>query len=135
MRGKFFPFTFQMKNHDASLHNCLVDTGVTNDIMTLAVMEALGMSCTKYYEIGENIYAIDSRKVKDYGEIKDFYDSIMTAPHIITIFNIIVVELPPAYGFVLGRDWTSMIGGYIMNDGSCMMFLGKEGAMIKFPHD
>ena len=103
--------------------------------MPLAVMEALGMSCTKYYETGESIYAIDSRKVPAYGEIKEFYAWITTAPHIITVFNIIVVDLPPAYGFVFGRDWTSMIGGYIMNDRSCMMLPGKEGAMIKLPRE
>jgi hypothetical protein len=28
-----------------------------------------------------------------------------------------------------------MIGGYIMNDGSCMMLPGKEGAMIKVPRE
>jgi hypothetical protein len=54
-------------------------------------------------------------------------------PHIITIFNIIVVDLPPTYGAVLERYWTSMIGGYIMNDRSCMMLPGKEGEMIKVP--
>jgi hypothetical protein len=42
-----------------------------------------------------------------------------------------VEDLPLAYGVVLGRYWSSMIEGYIMNDKSCMMFLGKEGAMIK----
>ena len=70
-----------------------------------------------------------------YGEIKDFYAWITTSPHIITIFNIIVVDLPPAYGVVMRRDWTSMIGGYIMNDGSCMMLSGKDGVMIKLPRE
>jgi hypothetical protein len=73
--------------------------------------------------------------VPTYGEIKDFYAWITIAPHIITIFNINVVDLPYAYGVVLGRDWLSIIGGYIMNDGSCMMFPGKEGAMIKIPRE
>jgi ribonuclease HI len=135
LRGKIPPFYISIENHDVALHNCLVDTGATNNIMPLAVMEALGMSCTKYYETGESIYAIDSRKVPAYGEIKDFYAWITTTPHIITVFNIIVVDLPPTYGVVLGRDWTSMIGGYIMNDGSCMMLPGKEGAMIKVPRE
>jgi hypothetical protein len=46
-----------------------------------------------------------------------------------------VVDLPPAYGVVLGRDWTSMISGYIMNDEICMLVLGKEGAMTKVPRE
>jgi ribonuclease HI len=68
-----------------------------------------------------------------YGEIKKFYAWITTTPHIITFFNIIVVDLPPKYGVVLGRDLSSMIRGYIMNDGIYMMLLGKEGEMIKVP--
>jgi hypothetical protein len=75
--------------------------------MPLAVMEALGMRCTNYYETGENINAIE--KVPSYGEIKDFDAWIMTTPDIITIFNIIVVDLALTYGVLLGRDWMSMI--------------------------
>jgi hypothetical protein len=135
MRCKIFPFYISIENHDVALHNCLVEIGTTKNIMSLAVMEALGMSFTKYYETDESIYAIDSIKVSAYGEIKDFYDWITTAPYIIIVFNIIVVELPPAYGVVLGRDWTSIISGYIMNDGSCMILPCKEGVMIKVPHE
>lgn len=69
-----------------------------------------------------------------YGEIKVFY-SWITAAHIITVFNIVVVDLPPAYGVILGRDWSSMIRGYIMNDGNCMMLPDKNITMIKAPRE
>jgi hypothetical protein len=133
--GKILPFYISIENHDVALHNCLVDIGVTNNIMPMEVMEALSMSFTKYYETGESIYAIDSRKVPTYGEIKYFYVWITTTPHIIIVFSIIVVDLPPAYGFVMGRDWKSMIRGYIMNDGSCMILPSNEGLIIKVPHE
>jgi hypothetical protein len=126
LRGKIPSFYISIENHDVALHNFLVDTIATNNIMPLVVMETLGMHYTKYYETSESIYAIDSRQVPTYGEIKDFYAWITTTPRIITIFNIILVDLPPAYGVVLGRDWSSMIEGYIMNDGSCMMLLRKR---------
>jgi hypothetical protein len=133
LRCKIPPFYISIENHDVSLHNFLVDIGATNNIMPLAVMEALVMKFTKYYETGESIHAIDSRQVSAYGEIKDFYAWITTTLHIITIFNIIVVDLPPTCGVVLGRDWSYMIRGYIMNDGSCMMLPDKGRAMIKVP--
>jgi hypothetical protein len=79
-------------------------------------MESLIMGFTKYYETGESIYTIDSRKVPPYGEITDLYDWITATPHITTVSTIIVVDLPPAYEVFQGRDWSSMIGGYIMND-------------------
>jgi hypothetical protein len=73
LRGKIPPFYISIENYDVALYNCLVDMGTTNNIMPLAVMEALGMRFTKYYETGESIYAINSRQVTAYGEIKDFY--------------------------------------------------------------
>jgi len=66
MRGKIALFYISIENHDVALHNYLVDTSETNNIMPLAIIEALGMSCTKYYETGESIYSIDSRKVSAY---------------------------------------------------------------------
>jgi hypothetical protein len=103
--------------------------------MPLSVMEALGMGCTKYYETRESIYAIDSRKVLTYGEIKYFYAWIIVSPHITIVFTITVVDLPLAYGVVLGRDWSALIGGYIMNDGSCMMLPNKYGTMLRVPRE
>jgi hypothetical protein len=52
LRGKIPPFYISIENHNDALHNYLVDTSVTNNIMPLAVMEAFGMSCTKYYKTG-----------------------------------------------------------------------------------
>jgi hypothetical protein len=115
------------------LHNLLIDIIATNDIMPLSVIETLGMGCTKYYEIGESIYAIDSRKVSAYGEIKDSYARITITPHITIVFTIIVVDLTLAYGVVLGRYWSSSIGGYMMNYGSYMMLQNNDGTMIKVP--
>jgi hypothetical protein len=36
---------------------------------------------------------------------------------------------------VLERDWCSLIGGYIMNDGSCMMLPNKDGTMVWVPQE
>jgi hypothetical protein len=52
-----------------------------------------------------------------------------------TFFTIIVVDMPLSYGVVLGIYWCLMIGGYIMNDGSCMMFPHKDGTMVRVPRE
>jgi ribonuclease HI/probable phosphoglycerate mutase len=103
--------------------------------MPFLVMEALGMVCTQYYETGENIYAIDSRNVATYGEIKYLCACITVVPHITTIFRIIVVDLPPIYGVVMGRDLCSLIRGYIKNNGSCMVLPNKDGIMVRVPRE
>jgi hypothetical protein len=51
-RGKVPPFYISIENHDFTLHNFLIDSGATNNIMPLSVMEALGMGGTNYYETG-----------------------------------------------------------------------------------
>jgi hypothetical protein len=101
--------------------------------MSLSAMKDLGLGGTKYYETNESIYSIDLRKVHAYGEIKDLYVLIIFSPHITTLFTITVVDIPPACGVVHGRDWYEMIGGYIMNEESCMMLQNKEGTMMRVP--
>jgi hypothetical protein len=49
------------------------------------------------------------------------------------VFTIIVVDLPATYGVVLGREWCFPLGGYIMNDGICMMFPNKYGGFNRVP--
>jgi hypothetical protein len=56
MRGKIPPFYISIKNQDVALHNYLVDIGMKNNIIPLAIMETFGMSFTKYYETDERIY-------------------------------------------------------------------------------
>jgi hypothetical protein len=129
-RGKVPPFYISLENHEFTLHNFLVDSGSTNNIMSLSIMEALGMECKKYYEIGETNYAIDSRKVHAYGEIKGFCAWISVAPHITIVFTIIMVYIPPTYGVFLGRSCCAMIGGYIMKGGICMILPKKHGTQI-----
>jgi hypothetical protein len=111
------------------LHNCMVDNLATNNIMPLSIMKEVGLECTKYDETGERTNAIDSIKVPTYGEIKDFCAWISSAPHIKTIFTIIVVELPTTYVVVLVREWCFPFGRYIMNDGSCMMLPNKDDGL------
>ena len=40
-------------------------------MMLLSIMKIIYLDCTSYYEAGESIFAIYSRKVPAYGEIKD----------------------------------------------------------------
>jgi hypothetical protein len=115
------------------LHNCLIDSGATNTIIPLSVMKSLRMECTIHYDTAESIYVIESRKVMHYGEIKDLCAYLTATPHITTILTIVVIDLPPTYGVFLGRDWYSMIGGYIMNGRQCIMMLNKDGTMVRVP--
>jgi len=47
--------------------------GAINNIMPLYIMKERGLDFTDYYEIGESICTISSRRVSYYGENKYFY--------------------------------------------------------------
>jgi hypothetical protein len=61
-KAKVPPFYISLENHYFTLHNCLVDSRATKNIMPFFVMESLGMECTKYYEICEIICAMIPEK-------------------------------------------------------------------------
>jgi len=93
-KAKVPTFYITVENHEFVLHNFLIDNGATNNITPLSMMQALGMECTIHYETGKIIYSIDSRKVLDYEEIKDFCAGISVTPHITIVFTIVLVDLP-----------------------------------------
>jgi hypothetical protein len=50
----------------------MVDSGATNNIMPLSIMQEIGLECTKYYETWERIYEIDSRKAQHMDKLNIF---------------------------------------------------------------
>ena len=62
------PFYISLNIHDKILHNCLLDSGASHNLMPKAVMDELGLSITKPFH---DMFSFDSRKVKFLGLIKD----------------------------------------------------------------
>lgn len=70
-----------------------------------------------------------------YGEIKDFCARISFAPTIHIVFKIVLVDLCPAFRLVLVFEWSYPLGGYLINDGRCMMLPSKDGCLTKVPKE
>jgi hypothetical protein len=62
------PFYISLTVHDHLLHNCMLDSGASHNLMPKIIMEKLGLQITRLYQ---DIYSFDSRKVKCIGMIKD----------------------------------------------------------------
>jgi hypothetical protein len=62
------PFYTSLNIHDKVLHNFLMDSGASHNLMPKIVMEELGLEVTKTYH---DLYSFDSRKVKCLRVIKD----------------------------------------------------------------
>jgi hypothetical protein len=62
------PFYISLNIHDKVLHNCLMDSGASYNLMPKTVMDELGLEITNTYH---DLYSFDSRKVKCLRVIKD----------------------------------------------------------------
>eukprot|EP00253_Pinus_taeda_P010591 PITA_10591 len=86
--------------HDKTLHNCLLDTGASHNLMPRAIMEELGIDITRPYH---DLFSFDSRKVKCLGLIKDLAVTLTQLPMKNIMMDIVVADVPPKFGMLLSR--------------------------------
>ena len=95
------------------LHNCLLDSGDSHNIIPKAVMESLGLSITKPYHV---LFAFDSREVKCLGVIKDLVVNLAHLPMKSVIMDVVVADISPKFGMLLSRSWEKIFGGNLQMD-------------------
>ena len=66
--GDVPPFYISLKIHDMILHNAILDSGASHNLMPKVIMDELGLDITRPYKY---LFSFDSRKVKCLGLIKD----------------------------------------------------------------
>jgi hypothetical protein len=71
------PFYTSLNIHDKVLHNCLMDSGDSHNLMPKIVMEEIRLEVTKSYH---DLYSFDSRRVKCLGVIKDLVVTLFQLP-------------------------------------------------------
>jgi hypothetical protein len=56
------------------------------------------------------------------GELKDVMIRMATHPKFVQVIDIIVVDIPEAYGLLLSRDWSENLNGYFSTDWAHLWF-------------
>jgi len=107
------PFHVSLKIHDKILHNCLLDTRASHNLMPKIFMDELGLEIMKTYH---DLFSFDSRKVKCLGLIKDISISLSQLPMRSMVMDIVVADVPPKFGMLLSRAWIKILGGTMQND-------------------
>jgi hypothetical protein len=59
---------------------------------------------------------IDRTQVKVIGELKYVMIRIATHPKYVQVIDIILVDIPEAYGMLLSRGWSEKLNGYFSTD-------------------
>jgi hypothetical protein len=107
------PFLLMFEVFSKNLRNCLVDSGESSNVMPLAICNKIGVFPLKS---DKHFIQPDITQVKVMGELKDVMIRIATHPNFMQIIDIIVVDIPEAYGLMLSRDWSEKMNGYFSMD-------------------
>jgi hypothetical protein len=125
------PFYTSMNIHDKVLHNCLMDSGASHNLMPKTIMEELRMEVTKAYH---DLYSFDSRRVQCLGVIKDLVVTLFQIPMKSVVMDIVVVDVPPKFGMLLSRSWIKNLGGTLQMDltyATIPMFIGEHRRLYR----
>jgi hypothetical protein len=120
-KGKPFvpPFLLTFKFFNKNLHNCLVDSGASSNVMPLSICKTLNVVPLKS---DKHVIQLDKTEVKVIGEPNDVMIRIATHPKFLQVIDIIVVDIPEAYGLLLSRDWSENLIRYFIIDWDNLWF-------------
>jgi ribonuclease HI len=112
-RDTIAPFYITLNVHDRLLHNCMLDSGASHNVMPKTIMDRLGLNIPKPYG---DLYSFDSRSVKCMGMIKDLVVTLAQVPVKSVLMNVVIANIPPKYGLLLSRSWGFKLGGSLQLD-------------------
>ena len=96
-----------------NLHNAMLDSGASHNLIPKVVMDQLGLDITRPYKY---LFSFDSRKVKCLGVIKDLFVTLFQLPMKNIVMDIVVADVPPKFGMLLSRSWIKRLGGTLQMD-------------------
>ena len=116
-----FLLTFKIFNHN--VHNCLVDSGASVNVMPLSVCKKInGQPKPSTWQVIQ----LDRTNVKVIEEMEDVLIRLSSNEKVCQFIDIVLVDIPEAYGLVLSRDWSTKLNGYFASDWSHLWFLIRE---------
>jgi len=86
--------------------------------MPFSVCQKLNVDPKK---INIQIVQLNHSKVRVLGEMRNVLIRLSIDSHVNQIIDILVADIPEAYGLLLSRDWSSQLDGYFATDWSHMM--------------
>jgi len=118
------PFFITLLVNGYKLNNCMLDSGASACVMTKRVMEQLNSRVSRSYY---NICGMDSKKIEVHGLIKDLQVHLSVYPDIMIVMDIVVVDVPDAWGMLLSRKWAFDLEGSIQMNWSYAMIPSPRG--------
>ena len=109
------PFLLSFEIFSFNVHNCLVDSGASTNVMPLSVCKKLNIRPEK---TDAKIIQLDRSQVPAVGELNNVIIRLSSDSRVHQCIDIVIVDIPEAYGLLLSRDWSSKLQGYFATDWS-----------------
>jgi hypothetical protein len=122
------PFFLSLLMNDFILHNCMLDSGASSNVMTKKVMEQLNLRISRPYH---NICAMDRKTIKVHGLIKSLQVHLAAFPDIMIEMDIVVIDVPDAWGMLLSRKTVADLGGNLQMDLTYATIPTPNGSMFR----
>lgn len=111
------PFLLTYDIFNRNVHNCLVDSRASSNIMPRTVCTKLNITPQKS---AIHIVQLEKTKVEVLGELASVSIRLSSNRKVSQIIDILVVDIPEFYGLILSRDWSKNLQGYFATDWSHM---------------
>jgi len=104
--GDVPPFYVSFNVHDPIIHNEMLDSGESHNLMPKFIMDKLGSGITRPYKY---LFSFDSIKAKCLGLIKDLVFSLSQITSKSIVMDIVIVDIPPNLGMIVSRSWATKL--------------------------
>lgn len=96
------PFLLTSEIFNKNVHNFLVDSSASSNVMPYNVCKKLN---SQYIKSTSQIVQLDKSNVKVLGELKNVLIRLSSNPKIQEIIDIFLVDMPESYVLLLSKDW------------------------------
>lgn len=95
------PFLLSVRIFGKLLHNCLVDSGASSNVMPKAICKKLGLIPI---QTSKRVTQLDKTEVPVIEELSNIHMPLVADPRVQHFIDISVVDIPDGYGMLLSRD-------------------------------
>jgi hypothetical protein len=122
------PFFLSPLLNNHILHNCMLYSKASSNVMTKKVMEQLNLRISRPYH---NICAMDSKTIEVHGLIKGLQVHLAAFPDIMIEMDIVVIDVQDAWGMLLSRKTNADLGGNLQMDLTYATIPTPDGSMFR----
>ena len=107
-RDTIAPFYITLNVHDRLLHNCMLDSGASHNVMPKTIMDRLGLEITRTYG---DLYSFESRRIKCMGMIKDLVVTLAQVPVKSVLMDVVIADTPKSMAYYYQGRGGPNLGG------------------------